>query len=307
MSSIASFPINPEFSESRFLQDLEKGSAAIGAPYSEETTRAILETYGHNFREGAVQLRATSRPGDALIYRLFTHGPIDALDIAVKHGLLAPDNPIAPTIISWRSLWEDAYEQLDFAADKGVTSAFLFLGAPRGVKELLDAPNVPEAIKANKQIFDDHELELVQAVGADYQAQRIAFYFISRGPLTPELAARYCAMARSPPPSETLYDDMSIMLGTNPFFFMVSMDFATGKIVEIQFYILFPIELPGGRLPEVGPRLTTYWDVDCYEEEEMDILGWCFVETGEQYLRADRGYCGGLRDILRDWRLMSVD
>lgn len=46
------------------------------------------------------------------------------------------------------------------------------------------------------------------------------------------------------------------------------MDYETGKIVRLEFHLLFPIRLPKGmKIPTVGERLEKFWDVPSHDLE----------------------------------------
>ena len=84
-------------------------------------TRAVIEAYSQSFHEGAVLWRATSRQGDALNFRFYARGPIDTVGIAIKAGLLEPDNALANLVTTWSSLYDGVPEQsCDFDAQKGL-------------------------------------------------------------------------------------------------------------------------------------------------------------------------------------------
>lgn len=99
---------------------------------------------------------------------------------------------------------------------------------------------------------------------------------------------------------------MAVMLGTGNFFLCLEIN-NTGTITRVDFYILFPIELPGGRMPELPERLHHFWDIDTFAEEEMDVLGWSFGKNVVQpCIQAERTYGGNLRELWRQWGIMSV-
>lgn len=78
------------FSPERFLRDVKRICLAIDAPFSEATTRAVIEVYSRSFHNGAVLWRATNRQGDALNFRFYERRPIDTVGIAIQAGLLEP-------------------------------------------------------------------------------------------------------------------------------------------------------------------------------------------------------------------------
>ncbi|MEV4258560.1 aromatic prenyltransferase [Spirillospora sp. NPDC049652] len=91
----ASFCFSPE----QFLIDARTTADAIGAPYSETVTRAVLDAYPDGFRNGAVLWRTTDRPGAPLNYRFYERRRTDTVGAAVRAGLLAAEPPYPGRIV----------------------------------------------------------------------------------------------------------------------------------------------------------------------------------------------------------------
>lgn len=302
----------PTFTAEAFLDEIQRGTNKLGVEYSEAEANRILAVYSKDIPDGVVQLRATSKPGEPLIYRLYPSKPKDGTCIAIENGLLDPANPHIPLVQSWMELYPKAYGNPDFESGKGFCGTFIFFGVNdqgglRPLDEILDAPHVPPHLAKNRALLHENGLAVVQSARVEFHTGSVEFYFVVLGPLTKEMAARFTALAGAPPPSDFLYDEMSIMLGQGNFFLGVVFD-DVGTITRVDFYILFPIELPGGRMPDLPPRLHDFWSIDTYAEEEMDILAWSFGEGLDQpYIHAERTFTGNLRNLWRSWGIMTVE
>lgn len=305
-------PETPVFSAESFLSEVRRGTNVLGVEYCEDTAMSILQAYSTEIPDGVVQIRASSRPGEPLVYRLYPSTPRDGTRPAIMAGMLDPCNPRIPLVKSWLELYPKAYGNPDFESGKGFCGAFIFFGVNtegglRPLDEILDAPNVPAYITKNRALLHDNGLSIVQSARVEYHTGCIEFYFVVLGPLTKDLAARFTALAGAEPPSDFLYDEMSTMLGPGNFFLGVVFD-DKGTIIRVDFYILFPIELPGGRMPDLPKRLHEFWEIDTYAEEEMDILAWSFGRDLEQpYIQAERTFTGNLRNLWRSWGIMTVE
>lgn len=102
------------------------------------------------------------------------------------------------------------------------------------------------------------------------------------------------------------------------------MDYETGKIVRVEYHLLFPIRLPPGmEIPEVGKRLEIFWDIPSHDLEgmipiaarvlrkltrmkDMDILSFCFGDSPQGDIMALRSYCGGSRSLMQSWGIIGV-
>lgn len=288
------------FSPERFLEDTKQTAAAIGAPFSESATKAVLEAYAQSFKDGAVLWRATNRPGDALNFRFYERRPIDTVAIAVKAGFIEKDNILGTLITSWSSLYDGTPEQsCDFDAGTGLTKAWVYMGGMRPVDDILNAESVPETLRQHGPAFHSLGLELVRHVAVDYHSGTVNVYFRAPGPITEEQAAKFVALADCPPLPTAEVQEMRKFLNPTGFTFAVTIKLSTGAISRVGFYAL---KLPIGTFPEIGSRLATFFSsAPSYDAEEMNAIAWSFGSGGKKYIKAERSYCGRLVPLLRDW------
>ena len=289
------------FSPERFIRDVKRTCAAIDAPFSEATTRAVIEAYSRSFHEGAVLWRATNRLGDALNFRFYERRPIDTVGIAIQAGLLGPDNALARLITSWSLLYDGKPEQsCDFDAQKGLTKAWVYMGGFRPLDDILNARDVPESIRRHGPTFHNLGLESVRHVAVDYHSDTINLYFRAPGPITEDQAAKFVRLAGCPPPARDEFEEMRAFLCPTGYTFSVTMTVLTGDIKRVGFYAL---KLPPNTFPEVGERLKTFFEqAPSYDREEMNAVAWSYGTGGKKYIKAERSYCGRLVPLLRDWR-----
>lgn len=288
------------FSPERFIRDVKRTCAAIDAPFSEATTRAVIEAYSRSFHEGAVLWRATSRQGDALNFRFYGRSPIDTVRIAIEAGLLEPDNALASLVTTWSSLYDGAPEQsCDFDAQKGLTKAWVYMHGFRPVDDILGARGVPESISRHGPTFHNLGLESVRHVAVDYHSDTINLYFSVPGLVTEEQAAEFVKLAGCLPPSLKECDEMRAFLRPAGYTLSVTMAVSTGAIKRVAFYAL---KIPLGTFPEVGERLKIFFEqAPSYDREEMNGVAWSYGTGGKKYIKAERSYCGRLVPLLRGW------
>ncbi|KAF3767217.1 hypothetical protein M406DRAFT_328308 [Cryphonectria parasitica EP155] len=295
------------FIEPQFLEDLDNGSASVEAPYSEDKVKEIIDAYGECFHDSAVQIRCGNVPGAALLFRVLFAIPTDTLDIALKHGWVLPNDPLVEMHKNLSQSCPRMIDQPEFTVDKGFDGTWQFLGKSYTLDEILQIPAMPDGIKANKQQLLDLGLTEVPITHLDYKEKTMGFYFLAQGPLTKEKLTKTVAMAGAPEPSDAVYDDIVGVLLEEPYYCTVVMDYATGKVLRIEYHLLFPVKLPDDmKIPDVGERLTTFWDIPSYEYEDMDILSFCFGHCPNGDLLALRSYCGGLRNLMKAWGIVGV-
>ena len=137
-----------KFLPSQFLEDIRKTSAAIGAPFSESTTRKVLNTFTEQFRDGGIVLRTSNQPTAKLDYRFFMRRKTDVLALAEREGFIERGDPLNDLIASWSTLYGGIPEaSCDFEASRGLAKVWLFFGAIRPLDEILGAPGLPESIR----------------------------------------------------------------------------------------------------------------------------------------------------------------
>lgn len=287
------------FSTPRFLQDLKKTAGIVTAPYSEDTTLTIIKTFENCFKEGAVIWRTTNRPNDRLNYRFYARKRIDTIAISTEAGILAPDNRMARLVTSWSALYDgDTQQWCDFDAETGLAKNWVNLRGRRPVDDILNAPEVPEAVHAHGPTFHRLGLELVRFLAVDYGSDTLNLYFTAPGPITELQATQYANLAQSPPPTPEEFQDMRDFLNPKGFAFAVTMEYATGKITRVAFYAL---DMPGTKLPTVNEKIKEFFEeVPSYDEEHTRNVAWSYGKGGNKYMKAESSYCGGLAALLRD-------
>ena len=275
-------------------------AAAIGAPYSETTTRAVLDAYGENFCNGAVLWRATNRPGDVLNYRFYERHPVDTIDVAVRNGLLVPESQLAKLVTSWSSLYDGTPEQsCDFDSDIGLSKTWVYLGDMRPLDDILSIPGISESIRSHKPLFNKLDLNLVRHVAVDYRKNTLNIYFRAKGPASLQQITEYTILAGANPPGPDLFNEMMKYLSPSGYTFSVTLHADTGAIERVGFYAL---KLPPGEFPTIDDRLSIFFSTaPSYDEEEMNAIAWSFGKNGKTYIKAERSYCGDLVNLMRDW------
>lgn len=296
------------FVEARFLEDFEKGSELLDAPFDKQVLKDVINAHRELIDDAAIQIRSTSTPGNPLSFRIFMATPADTLQIAENQGWLHPDNPILGLARAVRTQCQGAIEQPEFTADKGCDAMLMYLNGLRDLDFVLATPGMPDGIKANRQKFLDMDLSQIVVVHFDYPKELISFYFLGQGPLSKAQLDKAVALTGAPPPSDDVYTDIVGVLLDSSYYLTVVMDYHTGHIAKIELQLFFPVKLPPDmNIPNVGQRLESFWDIPTYESEEMDVISYCFGDvekTGD--MLALRGYCGGFRDLMRSWGIIGA-
>jgi hypothetical protein len=296
------------FDEARFLEDFEKGSEALEAPFNKQVLKDIIQAHRDLIDNAAIQIRTTSTPGNPISFRLFTATPTDTVQIAEDQGWLQPGNPIVALVRAVRAQCEGAIEQPEFTADKGCDGLLMYLEGLRDLDHVLATPGMPEGIKAHRQQFLDIDLCQLVVVHFDYPKELISFYFLGQGPLSKAQLDKMVALTGAPPPSDEVYTDIIGVLLDSSYYITICMDYSTGKIARIELHLFFPVKLPPDmNIPTVGERLERFWDIPTYESEELDVLSYCFGDTEKTGdILALRGYCGGFRELMRSWQIIGA-
>ncbi|MFH8625934.1 aromatic prenyltransferase [Streptomyces vietnamensis] len=289
-----------QFSASRFLEDVRTTAEAIGAPYSEAATRAVLEAYGPAFAEGAVLWRATDRSDDGLNYRFYARRPMDTVTVARRAGFIAADDPLGDLVQAWNTLYDGTPEQsCDFDAARGLTKTWLYLGGTRPLDDVLGVAAVPDPVREHGPRFHQLGLEYVRHVCVDYSHGTVNLYFRARGPLTEAQCRSFTELAGADAPDEHLYGEMTRFLSQGAYTFSVTLSPVDGTIERVAFYAL---KLPDGSRPTVGARLTTFFETaPSYDPEEMNAVAWSFGAGSGTYLKAERSHCGDLVSLIKGW------
>ncbi|WP_157429804.1 aromatic prenyltransferase [Actinomadura oligospora] len=288
------------FSPEQFLLDAKMTADAIGAPFSETATRAVLDAYPEGFRDGAVLFRTTDVPGAPLNYRFYERRPTDSIGTAVRAGLLDADHPLISLISSWSSLYGDASTELvDFDAGRGIAKTWVFLGGKRPVGEVLHAPGVPEALLRDEERFRALGLTSVRHVAVDYLSNTANLYFRTSKRITPDVAEGLISLADGNSPTPELLADMMEFTPRDGHTFNVTVRPSDGEVQRVGVYAL---NLPEDHRPALGDRLTAFFRVSpSRDDEEMSAVAWSFGRGGRDYVKGEHGYSGRVVELMRSW------
>lgn len=295
------------FVEAQFLEDLEAGSINMEAPYTESVVKDVINAFGEAFHDSAVQIRGCYNENVPLMFRVLFAIPTDVLDIAQKQGWLSEDDPIVQLHKSISLECPRSLDEPEFTVDKGFEAEWKFLGDVYPVDKILAIPGMTDGIRANQQKFTDLGLTNVPIVHLSYREKTVSFYFLAQGPLTKEHLTNVVALAGAPEPTDEVYQNIVGVLLDSSYYCTVVMDYESGKILRVEYHLLFPVKLPDEmEIPSVGERLEKFWDLPSYEIEDMDILSFCFGDTPHGQILALRSYCGGLRSLMKAWGIVGV-
>ncbi|KAJ4390158.1 hypothetical protein N0V93_007632 [Gnomoniopsis smithogilvyi] len=295
------------FIEAQFLEDLEAGSINLEAPYEESVVKEVINAFGEAFHDSAVQIRGCYNPNVPLMFRVLFAIPMDVLDIAQKQGWLTEDDPIVQLHKSISRECPRSLDEPEFTASHGFEAEWKFLGDTYSVDQILAIPGMTDGIRANRQRFIDLNLTNVPIMHLHYRDKTVSLYFLAQGPLTKKHLTEVVALAGAPEPTDEVYQNIVGVLLDASYYCTVVMDYETGKILRVEYHLLFPVKLPDEmEIPNVGERLEKFWDVPSYEIEDMDILSFCFGDTPNGQILALRSYCGGLRSLMKAWGIVGV-
>ena len=290
-------PKPSKFLPSRFLEDVRKTAAAIGAPFSESVTLKVLDTFADQFNDGVVVLRTTNQPVARLDYRVLMLRKADMLALAESAGFVERGDVLSGLITLWSSLYGGIPEaSCDFDASKGLSKVWLFFGAIRPMDEILLAPGLPESISRHRPLFHSLGLTNIQHVAVDYHRRSLNLYFDYKGVTTLDRAAGLTKLAKADPPDPALLKQMNEYLSPDGHPFAVTMTL-DGTIHRVCFYAIQHVE---GSAQKLDPVLNTFWSAaPCYDDIDFKGLGWSF--GGNPYLKAEQGYCGNVVSIGEYW------
>lgn len=291
------------FSESRFLRDLKDVCLAIDAPFSEETTKKVLDTYSASFQRGAINWRVTDRPGDALNFRFYERKATDTITPGIEAGLVDPANPVLPLLRAWTDLFAGTVQCCDFCPSKGLVKCWLYLGGLQPIHELLGAPGVPAHIARHADKLHRQGFTHVRHIAADYTGGSVNLYFSQEGPLEGERVRALAALPGTASSSSLeLSDDevaeMARFVGPLGSDVGVTFRIDTGDVTRTSQYAF----LVDRSHPRLEKRIRTFFArAPCYDEEPGDIVAWSF--GGKRYMKGERNYCGDTVSVMRDWAL----
>ncbi|KAA8647038.1 hypothetical protein EYZ11_005279 [Aspergillus tanneri] len=288
-----------KFDPAQFLTDFKKTADAIGAFYSESSIRGTLKTFKDCFQDSAVIWRTTNRDNGPVNYRFYLRRRLDTIDIATKAGYLEPDNQMARLITSWSALYNGHTEQwCDFHPETGLAKTWVNLKGRRQVDDILNAPEVPDSVRAHGPTFYRLGLKLVRFLAADYEGSTMNLYFTAPGPVSETQAAQYTGLAQCKPPTEQEFRNMHSFLNPQGFAFAVTMEYETRAIKRVAFYAL---NLPENQLPAVNDRVLKFFaEAPSYDKQQTKNVAWSFGLGDNKYMKAESSYVGELATVLRD-------
>jgi 4-hydroxyphenylpyruvate 3-dimethylallyltransferase len=286
------------FFKTRFVDDIRDTARALGAPFSEGTTRKVLETFADHFREGATVWKTTERPGDHLCYRFFARTQNDTIAVALRTGVLAEESDCTTLMRSWSDAHADAAQSCDFDAMNGLAKTWLYLGGMRPVDVVLGHAFVPDRLRGLLATFHAVGLDYLRFVAVDHRHDTANLYFRTRGPITPARVAEIVALAGVASPAPRLVEEIRAFVPED-FCVAVTVSRRTGKVERTCFYAL-NVELH--RPPVLPTRVADFFTkAPSYDENTVNVVGWSFGAKGGTYVKAERGYVGDMSALLTDW------
>lgn len=299
----SSIPLSPRsFSRTVFKQDVSRLCAILTADYKEDVVDKIIDTYHENFNRGAVLWKATNRQEDGIALRFYERKKVDVIGPAIKNGLLTDHHTLIPLVSSWANLYSNAITSCDFDPAKGLNKTWVWLGGRRPLKEILNAPHVPKAVRDLEAKFKGLNLTTVRHAAVDWRSLTINIYFWVPKLLTLSVANSLINLAKSGPIDEEELADIQPFLRPHGFTFATTIEAETGEFKRVAFYAL---QLDNNNLPVVGDRLDRFFkDGTSYDKHDLNIVAWSFGrgENGSSnYIKGERSYCGDLEDVLTGW------
>jgi 4-hydroxyphenylpyruvate 3-dimethylallyltransferase len=286
-----------DFMPRRFVSDIEETASAIGAPFSREVTRRMLDTYAEGFATGAVLWKTTSRPGDALSYRFYSRRRWDTMGIATRAGLVTPGSPLSELVTSWSGLNDgQPVQSCDFDADSGLAKAWVFLGATVPLSEVLGAQGVPQRVLDLAPTLREHGLERVRYTAVDFRHSTVNVYFRVQGPFSAEHLRKIAGLAHSPDADEALFEEIRARMPRKDYVAGVTISLDRGRIERVAVYAA---DLPKDQLPSTSSRITRFFSAaPSYDEREVNVVAWSFGPQGH-YVKAERSWFGNLASLFK--------
>lgn len=292
-----------KFDRSRFVSDFSSLCHSLDAPYSQEVVQQILSAYDEYLDDSYVWFRCTSKPADIVNFRLAFHGrSIPATDIAAKAGWIDIKNPLAQTIKSW-SARDTAEEWCDFDPSRGVAKNWVYFVRMQPIEKIFEG--LPAVVQARVPDLKAVGLEKVNFAAVDYTNRSMNVYFLLPGDLTAERAAKYVALAGSPPPKEEETNLMSSLM--NPMFtFGVTLDPETGNISRVAFYATVE---DGTTFGPFNERLRKFYrEAPCHDEKKLHIPCWSYGRgDGKTYMKGESSYSGYDEALSRDMFMKWIE
>lgn len=289
------------FDSERFIADLKHITSSIDAPYSETHVEEVLQTFGQNLADGAIALRTTNRPNDALNFWVGEYNRVDTISQAVKAGIVTSENPSVMLLRAWFNKYEQAEPSTDFDTAKGLAKTWIYFMKLQPVEEVLSVEGVPDSFRRHIETFKRLEAKMVYHVAVSYHSGSVNIYLQIPHAFSAERVTSIIEALLpecSVPIASEVEQMMKCMREDMPIVFAVTLSYPTGSIERTCFYA-FLVSRQAAKEMGIGTRLERFLEVTpCYDEREVLNFGWSFGRNGDRYLKMDIGYCGGFCDIL---------
>jgi hypothetical protein len=291
------------FEKEQFISDMRETAQALGAGFKEDTLHAALEAFGPEFHQCPVQLKATSRPGDGLYYRILDSERIDRTAHARAAGLIGFNNhPLLTLQGELLATCPGSFSAgVDFDAGFGLAKAWSFTaGTP--IESLCQrVPSLPASVRAHVDLLRRFGMGMTTFVASDFQRRTTNVYFDWDMELRSEewLQSFARATGTEVPSSSLCYDILATQLNTGCIAVTFSWDSQ-----ELNRWTTYAPDVPyeepesGVHLPSLGPRLEVLRHAPTLNARPQYNLSWAFAETG-WYLKLERGYARDVSHFMR--------
>jgi hypothetical protein len=284
------------FDRQNFLRHLDVASRLLGNSFAEPAARMVLEVFDEEFKTHVVQLKAASKPGTGLYYRVFYNGPSDLTSRAQAAGML-PAGHSASTMLESEilaSLPGATRAGLDFdaTADRPrVAKIWTFTGGPVPARRLADLRSLPASVQAHAGFFRRHGLRDFYFVASDFQQRTMNIYFGWEPEQRTEewiqkMATETGGQPLPQPLCRQIISNMAVSAGVGTTF--------SWDRPELLRWCLYGLNIPYGSavsgLPTLPPRLDRLRSEgptlnDCPQYN----VGWSFGRVG-YYMKLEKNY-----------------
>ena len=291
------------FEKEQFIADMREITKALGAGFKENTLRAALEAFGPEFHQRPVQLKATSKPGDGLYYRILDSERIDRTAHAREAGLIGFENhPLLTLQGELLATCPGSFSAgVDFDAGFGLAKAWSFTACTPIESLCQRVPSLPASVRAHVDLLRRFGLGITCFVSSDFQKRSTNVYFNWDMELRSEewLQSFARATGTKVPSSSLCYD----ILATQTNYGCIAATFSWDS-PELHRWATYAPEVPydepdsGIHLPFLGPRLEVLHHAPTLNAHPQYILSWAFGKT-DWYLKLERGYARDVSYFLR--------
>lgn len=289
-----------EFSEPRFLSDLQHLCTALDAPCDENINKLVLDTYGSRFRNEAALWKTTDRPHDAVIYRFYSRTDCsDVIAPAVQSGLI-PEETTATRLVQALCAWRQgtAPQGCDFDPSRGMAKVYVAFQQTLSTVDVLSQPFMPKSVSQHLSAFLSAGLNYLRLVAIDRRSDTVNLYFRARGPATVAQCARFLDLVGAPLPHDRMQQDILTL---------VPLDFTVAVTVHpiqgsIERVALAAPSLSYDEIPVVPDRVRRFFDLaPSYAASPTYVVAWSFGPDKGTYVKAEKSYTGDFGALLHSW------